>query len=118
MFGNATMRNMKSYKFGISFMARLDIEDLTDFQLTVMRGEDFRLTYQMRMADDLMRYTRMTLAEVARRSGIGSPLNLNQLYRREDNSTSNERRQLRQKKLPVVVGDYGRAFRPAHSGCS
>ena len=98
MFGNATMRNMKSYKFGISFLARLDIKDLTDFQLTVMRGEDFRLTYQMRMADDLMRYTRMTLAEVALRSGISSPLNLNQSYRREYDLTPGERRrQLRQK---------------------
>ena len=73
------------------------------FCLTGMSGEDFRLTYQMRMADDLMRYTRMTLAEVARRSGIGSPLNLNQSYRREYDLTPGERRrQLRQK------GDAGR----------
>lgn len=73
------------------------------FCLTGMSGEDFRLTYQMRMADDLMRYTRMTLAEVARRSGIGSPLNLNQSYRREYDLTPGERRrQLRQK------GDVGR----------
>lgn len=73
------------------------------FCLTGMTGEDFRLTYQMRMADDLMRYTRMTLAEVAKRSGIGSPLNLNQSYRREYDLTPGERRrQLRQK------GDAGR----------
>lgn len=73
------------------------------FCLTGMSGEDFRLTYQMRMADDLMRYTRMTLAEVARRSGIGSPLNLNQSFRREYDLTPGERRrQLRQK------GDVGR----------
>lgn len=73
------------------------------FCLTGMSGEDFRLTYQMRMADDLMRYTRMTLAEVAKRSGIGSPLNLNQSYRREYDLTPGERRrQLRQK------GDAGR----------
>lgn len=73
------------------------------FCLTGMSGEDFRLTYQMRMADDLMRYTPLTLAEVAKRSGIGSPLNLNQSYRREYDLTPGERRrQLRQK------GDTGR----------
>lgn len=73
------------------------------FCLTGMSGEDFRLTYQMRMADDLMRYTRMTLAEVAKRSGIGSPLNLNQSYRREYDLTPGERRRLLRKK-----GDVGR----------
>ena len=73
------------------------------FCLTGMSGEDFRLTYQMRMADDLMRYTRMTLAEVARRSGIGSPLNLNQSYRREYDMPPGERRRLLRKK-----GDVGR----------
>ncbi len=73
------------------------------FCLTGMSGEDFRLTYQMRMADDLMRYTRMTLAEVALRSGIGSPLNLNQSYRREYDLTPGERRRLLRKK-----GDVGR----------
>ena len=73
------------------------------FCLTGMSGEDFRLTYQMRMADDLMRYTPLTLTEVAKRSGIGSPLNLNQSYRREYDLTPGERRrQLRQK------GDTGR----------
>ena len=73
------------------------------FCLTGMTGEDFRLTYQMRMADDLMRYTPLTLAEVAKRSGIGSPLNLNQSYRREYDLTPGERRRLLRKK-----GDVGR----------
>ena len=73
------------------------------FCLTGMSGEDFRLTYQMRMADDLMRYTSMRLDEVARRSGIGSPLNLNQSYRREYDLTPGERRRLMRKK-----GDVGR----------
>ena len=73
------------------------------FCLTGMSGEDFRLTYQMRMADDLMRYTRMRLDEVARRSGIGSPLNLNQSYQREYAMPPGERRRLLRKK-----GDVGR----------
>ena len=73
------------------------------FCLTGMNGEDFRLTYQMRMADDLMRYTSMRLDEVARRSGIGSPLNLNQSYQREYAMPPGERRRLLRKK-----GDVGR----------
>ena len=73
------------------------------FCLTGMSGEDFRLTYQMRMADDLMRYTSMRLDEVARRSGIGSPLNLNQSYQREYAMPPGERRRLLRKK-----GDVGR----------
>lgn len=73
------------------------------FCLTGMSGEDFRLTYQMRMADDLMRYTSMRLDEVARRSGIGSPLNLNQSYQREFAMPPGERRRQLRKK-----GDVGR----------
>ena len=73
------------------------------FCLTGMNGEDFRLTYQMRMADDLMRDTSMRLDEVARRSGIGSPLNLNQSYQREYAMPPGERRRLLRKK-----GDVGR----------
>ena len=73
------------------------------FCLTGMSGEDFRLTYQMRMADDLMRYTSMRLDEVAKRSGIGSPLNLNQSYQREYAMPPVERRRLLRKK-----GDVGR----------
>lgn len=73
------------------------------FCLTGMSGEDFRLTYQMRMADDLMRYTSMRLDEVARRSGIGSPLNLNQSYQREYAMPPGERRRQLRKK-----GDVGR----------
>ena len=64
------------------------------FCLTGMSGEDFRLTYQMC-------YTRMTLAEVALRSGIGSPLNLNQSYRCEYDLTPGERRRLLRKKDDV-----------------
>ena len=73
------------------------------FCLTGMSGEDFRLTYQMRMADYLMRYTLMRLDEVARRSGIGSPLNLNQSYQREYAMPPGERRRQLRKK-----GDVGR----------
>ena len=83
-------------------LAYADLSGLV-FCLTGMSGEDFRLTYQMRMADDLMRYTRMTLAEVAKRSGIGSPLNLNQSYQREYAMPPGERRRLLRKK-----GDVGR----------
>jgi len=34
--------------------------------LTGMKGQDFRMAYQLRLADDLLRYTDLPLAEVAR----------------------------------------------------
>jgi hypothetical protein len=33
---------------------------------TGMPGQDFRMAYQLRLADDLLRYTDLPLAEVAR----------------------------------------------------
>ena len=56
-------------------LRRSDIDSLL-FVLTGMRGIDFRQRYQLRMMDELLRYTDLTPAEVARRSGIGSVNNL------------------------------------------
>ena len=49
----------------------LRTEDLDSliYILTGMSGADFRMAYQLRLADDLLRYTDLPLAEVARRSG-------------------------------------------------
>ena len=52
-----------------------DIDSLV-FVLTGMRGIEFRRRYQLQMVDELLRYTTLTPAEVARRSGIGSTYNL------------------------------------------
>lgn len=52
---------------------------------------------------ELLRYTSLSPAEVARRSGIGSAINLYQSLRRDCNMSATERRQaLRQE------GDEGR----------
>lgn len=73
------------------------------FILTGMKGARFRQLYQARLADDLLRYTNMTLAEVARRSGIGSQINLYQALRRDCNMSATERRQFLRRQ-----GDAGR----------
>lgn len=73
------------------------------FILTGMKAMRFRQLYQARLADDLLRYTSLSPAEVARRSGIGSAINLYQSLRRDCNMSATERRQaLRQE------GDEGR----------
>lgn len=59
-----------------------DIDSLV-FVLTGMRGIDFRQRYQVRMMDELLRYTSLSPEEVARRSGIGSAHNLYQTTKRE-----------------------------------
>ena len=59
-----------------------DIDSLT-YVLTGMNGIDFRLAWQMRMAEDLLRYTNMELKDVAQRSGIGSATNLYYSFHRD-----------------------------------
>jgi len=72
-------------------LRREDIDSMV-FILTGMRGVDFRMKYQVRMADDLLRYTDMTVAEVAKRSGIGSANNLYLTFKREFNLAPGYRR--------------------------
>jgi AraC-like DNA-binding protein len=82
---------------------RVDDIDSLVFVLTGMRGVDFRQKYQVRIANQLLRYTDMTVAEVAKRSGIGSANNLYLTYKREYNLAPGYRRQrIRQ------PGDLGR----------
>lgn len=73
------------------------------FILTGIKGVRFRQLYQMRLVDNLLRYTDMTPAEVARRSGLGSPNNMYLALRREYNMSATERRAFLQKE-----GDAGR----------
>lgn len=73
------------------------------FILTGTKGVRFRQLYQMRLADDLLRYTDLTPAEVAQRSGLGSPNNLYLALRREYNMSATERRAFLRKE-----GDAGR----------
>lgn len=62
---------------------RIDDIDSMVFLFTGMRGIDFRMAFQVRMADELLRYTDMELDEVARRAGFGTAVNLYYTYKRE-----------------------------------
>lgn len=79
-----------------------DMEALI-FILTGMKAMDFRMAYQMRLADELLRYTDLPLAEVARRSGLGSHTNLCVFFRRKYRQTPTVRRIALRRK-----GDAGR----------
>ena len=83
----------------------LRVEDIDSmvFILTGMRGVDFRMALQVRLADDLLRYTDLQMAEVAARSGFGSANNLYLTCKREFGVAPGKRRKtLRQQ------GDAGR----------
>lgn len=72
----------------------LRVEDLEVliYILTGMPSHEFRVQYQLRLADELLRYTDMPLKEVARRSGFGSHTNLCVILKRELGQTPSERR--------------------------
>lgn len=71
--------------------------------LTGQPSDDFRNQYRQRLVDDLLRFTSLSLADVALRSGIGSERNLYAFCRRHHGCTPSDRRQqIRQ------VGDEGR----------
>lgn len=79
-----------------------DIDSLV-FVLTGMRGVDFRQHYQVRMMDELLRYTSLSPAEVARRTGIGSTFNLYRISKRAfDKPPVEHRKSIRE------PGDEGR----------
>lgn len=83
-------------------LRREDIDSMV-FILTGMRGVDFRMAFQVRMADELLRYTDLEIPDVARRSGFGSANNLYLTYKREFNLAPGRRRQAIRKQ-----GDLGR----------
>lgn len=71
--------------------ARLGDIDSLIFLLTGMRGIDFRQAYLLRIADDLLRYTSLRVADVARISGHGSRTNLYFAYQRDLKTTPSDR---------------------------
>ena len=73
------------------------------FILTGIKGVRFRQLYQIRLVDELLRYTDMPFDEVAHRSGLGSPNNMYLALRREYNMSATERRMFLRKE-----GDAGR----------
>lgn len=73
-------------------MRYTDLDGLL-FLLTGMRGVEFRQAYQLRLADDLLRYTSLSVADVASHSGCGSRINLYYIYKRDLRTTPSERRE-------------------------
>ena len=68
------------------------------FIMTGMDGKDFQQVYQLRLADDLLRYTDLPLKEVGVRSGLGTHTNLCVVIRKHYGQTPTQRRKfLRQK---------------------
>ena len=90
-------------EFCKQYNARTSDIDGMVFLLTGMSNQAFRAKWQIHTADLLLRYTDMGVAEVARRSGMGTRTNMYFIYERElDTSPTERRNALRQK------GDVGR----------
>lgn len=60
--------------------------------LTGMEATTFRLAWQMRRVDELLRYTDLPITEVARRSGVGSTTNLFYACQRDFHCSPSKRR--------------------------
>lgn len=89
--------------FADRYGLRLTDIDSMVFLFTGMRGIDFRMAFQVRMADELLRYTSLELDEVAQRAGFGTASNLYLTYKREYGIAPGLRRyRIREK------GDLGR----------
>lgn len=89
--------------FCARYNARTSDLDSLVFLLTGMSNLEFRTRWQLRTADALLRYTKMSVEDIARRSGMGTRNNMYFIYEREFNlSPTERRRQLREK------GDVGR----------
>lgn len=87
--------NVKAFADGYG-LRHEDLESLV-FILTGMRGVDFRIAYHLKAAEELLRFTDLSMAEVARYSGFGSPNNLYLTYKREFNISPGYRRARLQK---------------------
>lgn len=73
------------------------------YLLTGISNIDFRNRWILRNAENLLRYTDMSITEVARRSGAGTRNNLYFIYEREMNCSPTTRREQLRKD-----GDLGR----------
>lgn len=86
------------------FSARTSDLDGLVFLLTGMTNQDFRNRWILKTADLLLRYTNMTVEEIARRSGAGTRTNLYFIYERDLNTSPTARRQALRK--PGELGRY------------
>ena len=87
--------NLKTFGEGYG-LTPSDVNGLV-LALTGMEAITFRIAWQMRRADELLRYTDLSIEEVARQSGVGSTTNLFYACHRDFHcSPSQRRRHLRQ----------------------
>lgn len=63
-------------------ISRENIDSLV-FVLTGMCVIDFSMVFQVKMADDMLRYTNLGMADVSKRAGFGSANNHHLTYKRE-----------------------------------
>lgn len=68
-----------------------DLDSLV-FLLTGMPNLEFRTRWQLTTADALLRYTKMAVADIAVRSGMGTRNNMYFIYEREFDQSPTERR--------------------------
>ena len=78
--------------FAGRYGARIGDIDSLVFLLTGMRGVDFRQAYQRRMADELLRYTSLPVADIARLCGYGTRGNFYFAYLRDFGCPPSDRR--------------------------
>lgn len=87
--------NLKAFGEGYG-LTPSDVNGLV-LALTGMEAITFRIAWQMRRVDELLRYTDLSIEEVARQSGVGSTTNLFYACHRDFHcSPSQRRRHLRQ----------------------
>lgn len=86
------------------YNARTSDLDGLIFLLTGMANQDFRNRRILHTADLLLRYTDMTVEEIARRSGAGTRTNLYFIYERDLNTSPTTRRNALRK--PGECGRY------------
>ena len=86
------------------YNARTSDLDGLIFLLTGMSNQEFRNRWILKTADLLLRYTDMTVEEIARRSGAGTRTNLYFIYERDLNTSPTARRHALRK--PGEKGRY------------
>ena len=86
------------------YNARTSDLDGLIFLLTGMSNQEFRNRWILKSADPLLRYTDMTVEEIARRSGAGTRTNLYFIYERYLNTSPTARRHALRK--PGEKGRY------------
>ena len=74
------------------YISRENIDSLV-FVLTGMRGINFSMAFQVKMADELPRYTDFGMVDVSKHAGFGSANNLYPTHNREFGITPGERHQ-------------------------